>query len=105
MAIEIKLRLTNVHTGEIRELNKYAGNIFDFVLEYVEENEHESEWFLLSDDVVDTIIDEGTQKMKHRGYYWDDLIDTYGLEGFLKEITNRQFYSRFGWFMEMMVEW
>lgn len=103
--VEVKLRLTNERTGEIRDLNTYKGSIFDFVVDYVEENDHEGEWILLTDDIVDIMISKGTQKMKRRGYYWDDLVDVYGMEGFLKEITNRQFYVQFGWFMEMMVEW
>ena len=103
--VEVKLRLINEYTGEIRDLNTYKGSIFDFVVDYIEENDHISEWILLTDEIVDTIIHSGTEKMKRRGYYWDDLVDVYGMEGFLKEITNRQFYLEFGWLMEMMVEW
>lgn len=105
MVAQINLRLVNHHTGEVRELNKYSGNIFQFVFDEVEERGYEGDWMLLDDEVVALFLAKGASIMKKRGYYWDDLIDVYGIEGFLKELTNRAFYIHFGWVMEMMAEW
>ena len=41
MVAQINLRLVNHHTGEVRELNKYSGNIFQFVFDEVEERGYE----------------------------------------------------------------
>ena len=98
----IYIRIKNIHTGEFVDTDEfcYCGSEYDFFVSLL----NDSEWTEITPELKEKIMFQGLKALRINGFERFDFTEGYGLIGVLKHIALGDFYQRFGYATEILME-
>ena len=105
MGLDISLRLKNIHTGELKELQDFRGRDFAFVKKFVESQDLYGQYITLSPEEIEALIQDGLMKLRADGFEQYEFDDSCGVMGFVKILHLAGYYARFGYSLQVEADW
>lgn len=105
MGLDVALKLKNLNTGEIRELDSYRGSDFQFVKNYVDNIDAYGQDIEITPDLRANFITEGFAILREYGFESRNLGEDFGLMGFIKQLHLYEYYARFGYTLMVEADW
>jgi hypothetical protein len=105
MGLDVALRLKNLNTGEIRELDSYRGSNFTFVKQYMDSIDAYGQDIEVTPELREQFINQGLETLRKYGFETGDLGEDYGLMGFIKQLHLYEYYARFGYTLMVEADW
>ena len=98
----IYIRIKNIHTGEFVDTDEfcYCGSEYDFFANLL----NDGEWTEITPELKENIMFHGLKSLRINGFERVDFTENYGLIGVLKHIALGDFYQRFGYATEILME-
>ena len=105
MGLDVHLRIRRPATGECRDLESYRGSDFKFVMEYIDDHDMYGKYMLVDEEVRAFLTDGGLKRMREKGFLGHEMVDDYGIIGFVRNLYLMEFYARMGYVLEVEADW
>lgn len=105
MGLDVSLRIKNVNLGEYNEIDSYRGPSFGFIKEYAARHNLYGRDIEITDDLYELFVAECLLVLREQGFTHSDLGADWGVMGFLKQISLRDYWKRFGYTLFVNADW
>jgi hypothetical protein len=105
MGLDVALRIKNLNTGELQEVDSFRGSSFEFIQEYAARQDLYGKDIEITQDLYDLFVAECLLILRKEGFEHSDLGADWGIMGFLKQISLRDYWSYFGYTLCVNADW